>query len=52
MHVPNNISHYNESTMDLYVWVSKERLDDSTLNASKLNFTWHILDFRSDGMDI
>ena len=52
MQVPSNLSHYNSSSMDLYLNVSAERRLEEGFNASDLNFTWTVTNFTESGMTI
>ena len=52
MQVPSNISHFNQSTIDMFVKVSDARRFETDFNASKLNFTWHVVEFTERNMTV
>lgn len=52
MQVPQNLSIFNNETVDIYVQPSTSALIDITFNASKQNLTWTVETFDKMNMTI
>jgi len=48
-----NLTHINDTVIDLYIVPSNDwHLEKADFNMSTLNFTWHVVNYTGDTLDI